>query len=582
MSRQRYARQSGYSLVELLVTIIIAGTAFAALVPVFIDAHQVNQSDTVRTVARNVASDRIEKIRQLDYDDIEFDATKLNDPDFADGQFGPTWPNYDDGTRVYHVVYAVAPVPADADPGLEQYKQITVSVYWAKDFDPSSPPPDDDAHRVQLSTFIYRQFAGPRITVFDVAPIDDSVDPPWVVANSGSPVILTAMIDQADVSTTALVRFSVTALNGAQVARADVRSTDTSATGGEPGYFDGELTYEWPWDASSSALSGTYTFSVTALSKNGYPGNTYQVTYRLEQGPPPAPTGLAANAGFSSIQLMWDASPSGDVDHYAVWRSVDGGVWTQLDANVPSPTYTDSNGILMGHTYTYRVYAIDLLARWSVASSEVTTTPKLDSDKTAPPAPPLSSSYTRVGKSVTISWTQVADSPAPTGETQSGMMGYRVYRSTTATFPGDTGLIWDSGGLTGTYNDSDITKSYGVTYYYWVRAYDNALNVSSPSGMLAVPMGAVVKFDLTIKNASTNKAASVYIFCTTDLQWYTQTGAAQSSRPPGVSIAKQNAAKTWSLPAYQTYVVYYSYSGVAERNDKSAYLDAAKTIVISS
>jgi hypothetical protein len=95
-------------------------------------------------------------------------------------------------------------------------------------------------------------------------------------------------------------------------------------------------------------------------------------------------------------------------------------------------------------------------------------------------------------------------------------------------------------------------------------------------------MGSVVKYDLTIKNASTNKAATVYVFCTTDLKWYTQAGAAQSGRPLGVSIAKQNASKVWSLPAYQTYVVYYSYSGVPERNDKSAYLDAAKTIVISS
>jgi len=58
----------GFSLVELMVTIVLAGIVFAAMVPVFVGAQQKASGDQMRNTALNLAQDRVEKIRQLPFD----------------------------------------------------------------------------------------------------------------------------------------------------------------------------------------------------------------------------------------------------------------------------------------------------------------------------------------------------------------------------------------------------------------------------------------------------------------------------------------------------------------------------------
>ena len=61
-------RAAGFSFVELLVTILIAGIAFAAMVPVFVGAQQVSSGEQMRNVSLQLAQDKLEKVRGLDYD----------------------------------------------------------------------------------------------------------------------------------------------------------------------------------------------------------------------------------------------------------------------------------------------------------------------------------------------------------------------------------------------------------------------------------------------------------------------------------------------------------------------------------
>ena len=63
-------RAAGFTLMELLVTIVMAGIIFAAMVPLFLSAEVKSSSDQMRTVAMNLAQDRIEKIRQLPFDQL--------------------------------------------------------------------------------------------------------------------------------------------------------------------------------------------------------------------------------------------------------------------------------------------------------------------------------------------------------------------------------------------------------------------------------------------------------------------------------------------------------------------------------
>ncbi len=150
-------RGAGFSLVELLVTIIIAGVAFGAMVPFLASAQSRNAADNMRNVALQVARDKVEKIRQLDYDSV--DAAYLNTsgpPVSPGGIFGTEWTAGTGGAqKTLRITYVVSPVPSTAQSGQEHYKLVSVSVVWD-----GAPFP----HKaVVLQTTISRQYFGPQV-----------------------------------------------------------------------------------------------------------------------------------------------------------------------------------------------------------------------------------------------------------------------------------------------------------------------------------------------------------------------------------------------------------------------------------
>ena len=111
----------GCSMVELLVTVMLAGIIFAAMVPVFANALKATSRDNFRVTANNIAQDRIEKIRMLNYADIT--TANLNDASFADGEFGASFtPTGSSKTYTVGTYFVVD------DP---KYKTITVTVNWS-------------------------------------------------------------------------------------------------------------------------------------------------------------------------------------------------------------------------------------------------------------------------------------------------------------------------------------------------------------------------------------------------------------------------------------------------------------------
>jgi prepilin-type N-terminal cleavage/methylation domain-containing protein len=105
----------GFSLIELLVTILIAGVVFAAMVPFFANALKASSRDQDRNVAANIAQDRIEQIRLLAYTSLGYtsvtQANLISPPSpqdkFGDGKFGTTYTLADGST--YSVGYSVSP-----------------------------------------------------------------------------------------------------------------------------------------------------------------------------------------------------------------------------------------------------------------------------------------------------------------------------------------------------------------------------------------------------------------------------------------------------------------------------------------
>jgi prepilin-type N-terminal cleavage/methylation domain-containing protein len=200
---------TGFSLVELLVTIVLAGIVFAALVPVFVSAQKASSGDRARNVATNVAQDRIEKIRLLSFDQIVDDASHLQSGTFAGGQFGTAFTPAG-ASKPYSVDYSVENVPST---GAVNYKRVSVTVSWTAPPAPVQP--------VTLTTIVMN----PQAT-----SASSSASPSPSTSPSTSPTPTPSPTSAATYALTILVTNNyVNASLGVTVVRTDV-TPDVAAT----------------------------------------------------------------------------------------------------------------------------------------------------------------------------------------------------------------------------------------------------------------------------------------------------------------------------------------------------------------
>jgi len=135
----RAESEGGFSLVELLVTVVIATIVFAAMVPLFANVLNGSFRDAQRNYAQLIAQDRIEQIRLLAYPTIN--PQNLNSPSpaasFGDGRFGTSYTLT--GQQPYTVTYTVStptPDPTSTAAGGSTDLLVTVAVkpsgssYW--------------------------------------------------------------------------------------------------------------------------------------------------------------------------------------------------------------------------------------------------------------------------------------------------------------------------------------------------------------------------------------------------------------------------------------------------------------------
>jgi prepilin-type N-terminal cleavage/methylation domain-containing protein len=124
MSALSYRRRGngGFSLVELLVTVVLAGIIFLAMVPLFVSVLKTTSTNTRRVVATNLAQARVEKVKMLAYADIT--PSNLNSATFAAGQFNPSFTPAKGGLPYTITTTVTTPSPTAAPP----YKTIVVTV----------------------------------------------------------------------------------------------------------------------------------------------------------------------------------------------------------------------------------------------------------------------------------------------------------------------------------------------------------------------------------------------------------------------------------------------------------------------
>jgi Tfp pilus assembly protein PilV len=125
---RRNRSTAGFSLVELLIAAVLACVFFAAMVPVIANDLKATSRDEYRVDTANIAQDRLEQVRLLDYADItssnlNYSPAPTASP-FGDGRFGSTYTLIGE-TRPYKIDYVVDP----ASSATAAQKRVKVSVY---------------------------------------------------------------------------------------------------------------------------------------------------------------------------------------------------------------------------------------------------------------------------------------------------------------------------------------------------------------------------------------------------------------------------------------------------------------------
>jgi type II secretory pathway pseudopilin PulG len=545
-------REAGFSFVELLVTIIIAGIAFAAMLPVFVQAAKSNSADTLRQQVTNVAQEKLEKVRQLDYGSIKADAAhpgtipNLYNSAFADGQFGPTQTlSTGQGARDITLSYTVEDYPTGATGITSQYKVVHITATW--DAPPSPVKP------VTLSTIVYRQYSGPPITDFSTDPVMD--DSGLLGDENLTDVLLSAHVDPSGGVAAVSVEFSIAQYGGATLDSETVDITmDTVADEASGRWYDAATTtFFWRWVLGSDAINGVYDFQATALASDGFAGNTPHIYPRIFRiVPPDAPASVSAVAGNDVVTVTWGTSNDPDVETYEVFRAANAvpADWTTL---TPYTTTADpvanfiDNVVDNGTTYYYGVRAITTDGRVSTVTVSNPATPAATVDSTPPTSPTGVNASTTAGTStVRLIWTASTDPGLPS----SGVIMYEVERSpsATGTFASVTGSPWTN--LTWLQFD-DPTAGWSTTWYYRIIAVDGAGLRSSPSSVVSATTSAQPRHTLTVTNTINGNGKTRYVWIQdTSGHFFDQSGNDRGTGAPvGIGVASKGGTAAWSLPA---------------------------------
>ena len=235
----------GLSLVELLITVVLAGIIFAAMVPFFYNALKTTSRDARRNDAQLIAQDRLEQARLVAYGDLTqsnlTSGTKADGSTLGDGRFGTTYTLA--GQSPYTVNYTVEHfVDTDADAIDTDYEKVSITVYT----------PDHSSHAT-LSTLVKNP-----------APGIVSVD-----SGGGG----------ADLPTTNL-SITVTFKNWADVVQSSSKGVYWTRTNAD-GTGAITSTHLWPTSATNSSVSFTglqggklYTYKVSCYSSKWNSGSS--------------------------------------------------------------------------------------------------------------------------------------------------------------------------------------------------------------------------------------------------------------------------------------------------------------------
>ncbi len=291
----------------------------------------------------------------------------------------------------------------------------------------------------------------------------------WIAAAVSTPdttppsTSITAPANGATVSGTTAVTASATDNTGVTKVEfyldSVLRSTSTTSP------------YSWSWDTTATA-NGSHTLNSKAYDAANNSTSSAAVTVTVsnvaDTTPPSTSITAPANGATVSGTTAVTASATDNVGVTKVEFYLDSVLRSTSTASPYSWSWDTTATANGSHTLNSKAYDA---ANNSTSSAAVTVTVSNVADTTPPTAPAnLTASVPVSGntkRKLNLSWTASTDNVAVTG--------YQIWRATSGTGP----FSQISTTTTTSYGDSGLIS--GTTYFYYVKAYDGAGNVSAAS-----------------------------------------------------------------------------------------------------
>ena len=249
----------------------------------------------------------------------------------------------------------------------------------------------------------------------------------------------------------------------------------------------------------------TYIYRVSAINSNGTgsPSPEVLVTPTSSSAPPknivPNPPRSLTASIYSSTQvnLSWSVpSPNGGppVTGYKIQYMSDTGNFTNLVSNSGSSfTAYSHTGLQIGHTYTYRIFAINSIGTSNSSNTASATTVQV----TTVPGSPILSANPSSATSISLSWSTPSDGG-------SAITGYRVeYSNATSQY---NILVANTGNTQTSYLHKGLTT--GKIYTYRVTAI-NSIGIGNPSNMASAKAQETTTPSITTAIAISPTSASI-------------------------------------------------------------------------
>lgn len=338
---KRLRTETGFTIVEVMVAIVILLVGVLGSVKLVDQAQQATTATRAREGATNIARQLVDNARNMPYDKLR--GTSPTDPLTTAYEALPGLADANTGTTTYElnrrgITYTVTataciiddpkdgsrsddslaglcdsslqpPIPngASADSNPDDFRRVQVQVSWTVRR-VSAPNCTTGVACVTQMALVPNPQLGPRVTN--------------VVANPVSPL---------ENPNTAQVNFAVTST----LADSVNWSVDDGNSAGQATAVSGGTSWTVPWsfnttDCTTGLVDGPYTLTLQGV-RNALPGNVFATQYTLNRCRPRAPTGLiggrntriGTGGGASAngiVDLQWTQNTERDIVGYRVYE----------------------------------------------------------------------------------------------------------------------------------------------------------------------------------------------------------------------------------------------------------------------